>query len=417
MVVHIKIFKMKILKSLLITSVLLTGLSGCKESKIGPLTNNTTPPGPVTQVSVVNEPGQVKLTYNLPGDQDLSYVKAVYLLATGEERVVKSSFYTNQLIVDGFGDTDEHEIKLYAVNKSEVASEPVIIKVKPLENPIFDVFRSLKVLPDFAGINIQAKNTTRRDIAIIPMRKDGYKGWVPFDGIYTASDSISRDIRGLDTLSFEVAVVVRDRFLNQTDTLFTTVKPLFETALPKNRYKTMSPSIWPGDQRSNYSNAGTADTGVHRMWDGETVVFPSCAYTPPTVTDAGPHSITFDVGQLAQLSRIVIWDYPETINGLKTWFYRGNMKNFEIWGSANPNPDGSYDSWVKLGTYTSVKPSGLVGYGDLSAEDREIAAAGFSWKFRVDVPKLRYLRIKCNQNWMGTQFLMITEVQVYGNPN
>ncbi len=408
---------MKSLKSLSIISVIFIALFGCKKDKLGPLSYNGTAPGPISNVTVLNQAGQATLTYTLPRELDLSYVKAVYTLASGVQREVKSSFYTNKLVLDGFGDTLEHEVKVYAVNKSEVSSEPLTVKIRPLENSIWETFRSLKVIPDFAGINIQAKNKAKADIAIIPMRKVGYKGWVQIDGIYTSSDSVNRDIRGLDTIPLEVAVVVRDRFLNHTDTLFTTVKPLYETPLSKSLYKTMNPVIWPGDQSAHYSASGSSDTGIHRMWDGETVVFPSCAYTPANITDAGPHSITFDIGQLAQLSRIVIWDYPETINGLKTWFYRGDMKNFEIWGSADPNPDGSWDSWVKLGTYESVKPSGLPGYGDLSAEDRDIAAAGFSWKFRIDVPKLRYLRIKCINNWMGTQFLMITEVQVYGNPH
>ncbi|MXV16460.1 DUF5000 domain-containing lipoprotein [Hufsiella ginkgonis] len=407
---------MKALKFILTLAVPVIVFMGCNKEILGPLSSNDTPPAPVTSVTVLNQSGQATLTYKLPADQDVSYVKAVYTLVTGAEREVKASFYTNTLVVDGFGDTNEHEVKIYAVNKSEVASVPVIVKVKPLENAIQGVKRSIKVIADFAGINISAVNPTKSNIAIIPMKKDGYKGYVQFDGIYTSAETISRDIRGLDTVPITIAVVVRDRFLNTTDTVFTTVKPLFEMKLSKTLYKTMNPVIWPGDQRATYSNAGTSPTGISTMWDGETVVFPSCAYTPPTITDAGPHSITFDVGQLAQLSRIVIWDYPETINGLKTWFYRGNMKNFEIWGSANPNPDGSYDSWYKLGTYTSVKPSGIATYGELTQEDRDIAAAGFSWKFRIDVPKLRYLRIKCINNWMGTQFLMITEVQVYGNP-
>lgn len=393
----------------------ITLLCGCQKDVIGPLGNNTTPPGPISDVKVVNQSGQATLTYTLPTDLDVAYVKAEYTLLSGAKREVRASFYTSQMVVDGFGDTEVHTVTLWAVNKSEVASTPVTVQVKPLENAIQIAFRTLKIVPAFGGINVSLRNAARANLSIIPMRQQGYKGWVAFDGIYTNTDAVSKNIRGLDTVSVKIAVVIRDRFLNQTDTLFTDVKPLFEMPLAKSLYKTMPGIIWPGDQRANFSNNGTDATGVARMWDGETVSFPSVAYTPPTITDQGPHSITFDLGQAAQLSRLVIWDYPETVSGRKTYYYRGNMKNFEIWGSADPNADGTYDSWLKLGTYQSVKPSGLP-YGEVSDEDQATASAGLSYDLDINVPKLRYLRIKCLNNWQGTNFLMITEVQAYGNP-
>ncbi len=391
-------------------------LFGCQKEIIGPLDDNPNPPGPVSAVKVVNQSGQATLTYSLPTDPDVAYVKAEYTLLSGAKRQVRASFYTSQMIVDGFGDTNVHTVTLWAVNKSEVASSPVTVQVKPLENAIQIAFRTMKVVPAFGGINISLTNEARANLSIIPMKLQSYKGWVAFDGIYTSTVAISKNIRGLPVEPIKIAVVIRDRFMNQTDTLFTTVTPLFEMALSKSLYKTMPGVIWPGDQRANFSNNGTDATGVSTMWDGQTVTWPSCAYTPPTITDQGPHSITFDLGQTAQLSRLVIWDYPETISGRKTYFYRGDMKNFEIWGSANPNPDGTYDSWYKLGTYQSVKPSGLP-YGEVSDEDITTATAGFSWDLDINVPKLRYIRIKCLNNWQGTNFLMITEVQAYGNPN
>ncbi len=407
---------MKIFKSILIMALpFLATLSGCQKDIIGPLGNNPNAPGRVTDVKVTNQSGQATLTYTLPTDQDVAYVKAEYTLLSGAKRQVSASFYTSQMVVDGFGDTEVHDVTLWVVNKSEVVSEPVTVQVKPLENAIQIAFRTMKVVPAFGGINISLKNAARANLSIIPMREQNYKGWVAFDGIYTSTADITKNIRGLDTVPVKIAVVIRDRFLNQTDTLFTTVTPLFELALVKSLYREMQPLIWPGDQRANFSNNGTDATGVKTMWDGQAVNWPSVAYTPPTITDQGPHSVTFDLGQLAQLSRLVIWDYPETISGRKTYYYRGNMKNFEIWGSANPNPDGSYDSWYKLGTYTSIKPSGLP-YGEVSDEDQTTAAAGLSYDLDINVPKLRYIRIKCINNWQGTNFLMISEVQAYGNP-
>jgi hypothetical protein len=406
---------MKLFKSILMIALIFIVLYGCQKDVIGPLGNNMTPPGTVSNVKVLNQSGQATLTYTLPTDDDIAYVKAEYTLLSGAKREVRASFYTSQMVVDGFGDTEVHTVTLRVVNKSEVPSAPITVQIKPLENAIQIAFRTMKVVAAFGGINVSLTNTAKANLSIIPMRQQGYKGWVPFDGIYTAAEVVSKNIRGLETVPVKIAVVIRDRFLNQTDTLFAEVTPLFEMPLAKSLYKEMPGVIWPGDQKANFSNNGIDATGIKRMWDGETVAWPSCAYTPPTITDQGPHSITFDLGQTAQLSRLVIWDYPETISARKTYFYRGNMKNFEIWGSANPNPDGSYDSWYKLGTYQSVKPSGLP-YGEVSDEDLTTAQAGFSWDLDINVPKLRYLRIKNLSNWQGTNFLLITEVQAYGNP-
>jgi hypothetical protein len=397
------------MRSIKINSIIILSflaVAGCKRDIHEPLSKNTTPPGVVSNVSVVNQHGKATLNYKLPADQDLAYVKAVYDLSSGQKREVKASYYTNTMVVDGFGDTAEHEIKLYAVNTSEVPSEPVIIKVKPLENPIWGVFRSLEVVADFGGIKIKATNTTRSNIAILPMTLDVRNDWALLDGIYTSTTDIDKTIRGLDTVPKKFAITVRDRFLNFTDTLFVTLTPLYETALSKSLYKAI---ILPGDANANYWSS----TNLAKMWDGNDYDWPSCAFTDPTVLT--PQWLTFDLGQTAQLSRIVIWDYPEYLNTGRTYYYAGDMRKFEIWGSNNPSSDGSWANWTKLGTYEQIKPSGSA-YASQSDEDFQTARAGFSWSFRVDVPKFRYVRIKNNQNWVGTTFMTISEVQVYGDP-
>jgi hypothetical protein len=395
---------MKLYISGICALLILVGVYGCKKYSVGPLSSNATPPGLVSNVKVVNEHGQATITYTLPGDQDLAYVKAEYDLVAGQKREVRASYYTNTMVLDGFGDTNEHEVKLYAVSKSEVSSDPIIIKVNPLENPIWGVFRSLKLNADFGGIKVEAKNETKANVAIIVM-KDSANEWVQMPGIYTSADSIARTIRGLDTIPAKFAVCVRDRFLNYTDTVITSLTPLYETTLSKSLYKTY---ILPGDANASYWSS----TGLAKMWDGDFFYWPNVAFTDPN--DLKPQTLTFDLGQTAQLSRIVIWDYPEYLNSGRTYYYEGNMKNFEVWGSNNPPSDGSWNNWEKLGTFTQTKPSGLP-YGSQSDEDYTQAYAGYSWSFRVDVPKMRYVRIKCLKNWVGTTYMTIAEVQVYGD--
>jgi len=377
---------------------------GCKEDLNGPHEKNGTAPAQVSDVKVERLPGKVTLTYKLPATEDLEYVKAVYSLRSGQLREVKSSIFNSSLLLEGFADTLDHEVKLYTVNRSETASEPLIISVRPKENPIWEVFRSLKVDAGFQGVNIVASNPTKENLAIM-LLVDSLGKWVPYkSNIYTSNPSVNQTIRGFASVEKNFAVTIRDRWQNYTDTVFKTLTPLFETALSKSLYRAMA---LPGDAKQAFPQ-----TNINKLWDNNYMSWPGFSITEEAQTT--PTVITFDVGQLAKLSRIVINDYPEETNP-RSYFMAGSMRYYEIWGSDNPPADGSWTNWVKLGEYENIKPSGSP-YGTQTAEDVTTASAGWSREFRVDVPKLRYLRIKCNKNWMGTYFQLIAEVQVYGDP-
>lgn len=396
----------RINKNLLFFLLSLTvAFSACKEDELGPLENNTTPPGKVTIASVTNGAGNASITFSLPTDKDLLYVKAVYYLANGQEMEVKTSYYGNTLLVEGFGDTNEHEVKIYAVNRSEVASEPTIVKVKPLENPIWGVYRSLKAVADFGGLNFKGSNPSKADLAIEVLVLSKGKYVPTAKNIYTAAPEIDQSVRGLDTLTQKFAITIRDRWLNYSDTLFTTLKPLYETALAKSGYKEV---ILPTDTPQEYSG-----TGVAKMWDGNIIDWPSVCLTKPSVLT--PQWVTFDLGKMATMSRIVVWNYPEYLNAGRTYYYGGNLKDFEIWGTDNPPADGSFNNWIMLGKYSSTKPSKSA-YGVQTSEDYAFANAGISYNFAVGLKKVRYIRIKSINNWQGNTFMSISEVQLYGDP-
>ena len=381
-------------------------VTGCKEDKIVPFENNTTPPGKVTNISVENQPGAAKLTYTLPNDLDLLYVKAVYTLQSGKQREIKSSYYINSMVLDGFAESKEYEVKLYAVNRSETESESEIVTVSPLENPIWDVFRSIQILPDFSGVKITAENTSKANVALEIIRKDHKGEWNPFlPYIYSSSQNIRQTTRGLDTIPETFGVTVRDKFLNYTDTVYGTVVPFYEELLDKSLFRQYN---LPGDAKIQ-----TVTGGIPLIWDNNIDHFAQRMLTD--MVDQEPQFITIDMGQLAKLSRIKIWNYSEYMSdGNHQFYYRGQTRHFEIWGSEQPDQDGSWDSWTKLGTFENIKPSGLP-YGQTSNEDWDAAIAGFDYELDTDVSKVRYLRIKNLENWMGTTWFEILEISVYGD--
>lgn len=403
---YFKLFDMKTLKNnfILMLSLLIAFLSSCKVDALSPLEKNTNAPGPVSNVNYTAGPGNALITYASPTDKDLLYVKAVYTLANGRVMEVKSSYYGNNLTVEGFGDTEEHEVKLYAVNRSEIASAPVSIKVKPLENPIWEVYRSMKALADFGGLRFTAKNTAQADLAIEILTEDSKGRLVPTTkNIYTSTIDIDQAIRGYDPVARKFAITIRDRWLNYSDTLFTTLTPLYEAAIPKSGYKAVT---LPSDVALHTA------TALANLWDGDLLNWPRVLMTSSAVLT--PQWITFDIGKVSALSRIVIWDYPEYLNG-RTYFYGGNLLDFEIWGTDNPPADGSFTNWTKLGTFKAKKPSGAA-YGANTTEDLAAGAAGLNFTFDAGIPKVRYLRIRSIKNWQGTTFMAIGELQVYGDP-
>lgn len=370
-----------------------------------PLSDDVSVPGQVTNISVTNLSGKSEINYTLPDDDNLLYIKAIYQLDNGTKMEVKSSYYKKSLLIEGFAAAGPREVTLYSVSRSGIESAPVVVTINPNESPLFDIFRSLKVGPDFGGLFIEAENPDRADIAVLVMEKDDNGDWVTNgNSIYTSTNEIFRTIRGLDTLDYDFAFTIRDRFLNTTDTLFQTIKPIYETEIPRTQY---SGYPLPGDAPTN-----DFGFGLDRLFDNNFRGWPRIY-----ITDAAapaPHSFTIDLGQEVKISRVKIWDYPQQTASGFFYYWQFNMRKFEIWGSNSPNTNGSWDSWDLLGTYEVVKPSGLP-LTQQNNEDLEYAQDGFNWPIPITAPKYRYIRINNLENWAGTGRLAIAEMRVYGD--
>ncbi|RYY35973.1 MAG: hypothetical protein EOP46_08135 [Sphingobacteriaceae bacterium] len=142
----------------------------------------------------------------------------------------------------------------------------------------------------------------------------------------------------------------------------------------------------PGDIGSAYG------WELRYIWDGNT--------GEPGFHTPGqdfPFWFTFDMGQEAALTSLKIWQRQSGI------YNYGNPKRFEIWGSNNPNADGSWDSWTKLQEFTTVKPSGQP-RGQNSELDIQTAAAGDDYNFGAPTQKYRYIRFKVLECWDGNYF-------------
>lgn len=372
----------------------------CKDDHfLGIVENNSNGPSPVSNVEVENGHGKARIRYTLPAEDDLLYVKAQYPLPNGQMRIIKASHYVNELVVDGFKDTSPYEIQLIAVNKSEKESAPVAVTIQP-KTPVFQlVYDALEVAPTFGGVRMQSLNELKEDVVIVPMVDSlGTGEYVPLDSYYTEDSLINYSVRGLKPNEMNFAFYVRDRWLNSSDTLFTSLTPLEENLLDRHLFQGLR---LPGDAEFMYG------TTMEMLWDGN--MTPGKWPSLYTVESAGaPQSLTFSLGKEAQLSRVVI--FPRRENG---FYDKGNLRDFEVWASNNPALDGSWDSWTKLAVCHVVKPSGTPP-GTNTGADEAAGIAGWSFDMPEDAPKYKYLRIRNLRNWRGSYFIQINQINVWG---
>lgn len=407
--------RLKFIKYISILILPLFGvLFSCSEDKgAKPLEHSTIAPGEVENIAVQNLPGKAKLTYSLPDDKDLLYVVAQYALENGTKMEVKASYYNNSMLLEGFRGNTETEVTVYAVNRSEVKSSPVKIKVNPLLAPIFDVYDALTVQPDFGGLRIKTVNPTKENLSILVLQKNTQGDWEPSPkSIYTKTTTVNQALRGFEIKPQEFAFVIRDRWLNVTDTLFQEVTPIFEQLMPKSSYGAIKLA-------NDAQVIGTYP--VTNLWDGQFLEWWGSYFTGRTL-DIGNHLVTFDIGKITKLSRLRIWQFSEPIGGQRLYYYLGAMRKFRIWGSNTLN-NGDLSGWTNMGEYEVgkdffevIKPSGLP-YAQENNDDLIAARDGQDWEISIDKPAVRYLRIECLENWTGGQFMAVSEVHVYGNPN
>jgi hypothetical protein len=395
------------------TFVLFTTLfvSSCKKFENVPRVGGPAPEQ-IKNITVVNLNGAATIKYNIPSDPNFFYVKAEYETSSGVKASVKASSFNNEISVVGFADTLEHDVSLFSVSKGEVLSQPIVVKVKPLTPQYIITRNSLSISPAFGGIKIQGTNDSKGSLAITPMiDTTGNGDWLPIDKIYTVSAVINSTIRSFtggkfDTIPYRIGVAVTDRWQHVSDTLIATVKPFYETLLDKNK---MTYLKLPGDAEwfpgSSFSLWLTDD--LHRGW-----VF---GFTQATDLGA-PAPVTFGIDNVKgsyKLSRIVIYPYsePEAPRG---YYVKWAPKIFELWGTSDDDPQPEWSSWEKIGTFESIKPSGLP-YGTEGGEDGSFAYNG--WEFDISTPNnksYKYLRLLSIQNWGGLNNFGFSSFRLYG---
>lgn len=373
-------------------------LAACKEEKIGPLPHAGSGVPEVSHLQVLNIHGGAKITYVVPADPNLLYVQAEWE-DKGVRRNTKSSYYSDTLYLEGFGDTTARQITIYSVNKNEQRSGAQSITINPLTPPVAEVFKTLAIKPDFGGVNIAFQNETHADIVINVLTPDSTGKLVPANAFYTSLRQGAFSTRGYDSIPREFSVYVTDRWGNLSDTLRTTLQPYYEKQLNKSLFREVNP--YPGDINSAIYSAAYP---MNKIWDNSTsTIFVTAS------TNTLPESFTIDLGVTATLSRMKFYQRQSTA----FYFSSGTPSVFDVYGSNSPAPDGSWDSWTLINHCVSVKPSGMP-LGTNTNDDVAQAQNGEDFNFPLSATGFRYIRFRVNNTWGNAVSITFSEITLWG---
>src|SRR5690606_35476401 len=377
----------------------------CTTDTQGPLTYNGDKPQQVRIVNVENLAGGAKVFYSLPDDPNVLYILCEYVLPNGEKKVVKASTYTNYVQLEGFSKSISQEVNIYTVSRSEVSSEPVKVTIQPLDGRIHQVYETLQVKETFGGVNAVFLNPSQGELILYTLVKDNDGNWVTFDRLYTNSADRNYSVRGLDSEPTEFGFYFADKWNNRTDTLVKTLTPLYERMLDKK--------LWKNAKLLNDSYQPQLDVWMlENLWDspgnGQLGGLYHGDHAEPGIEM--PSWFTIDLGARYVFSRIRV----NQMSHHPSFMFSGAAPQiFEIYGSNNTSQDGSWDSWTKLGTFESKKPSRSP-LGILTDEDTRVAIAGEDFDFPVDNHSFRYIRFKTLRTYGGTYYIALAELTLWG---
>lgn len=398
------------MKKYCILIVIFTGIiwfNSCKEESIGQFPIDNVAPKPVKNVIVENLAGGVKFTYEIPDEEDLLYVQAVYNLPNGTQNTVKTSVFSNSLTIKGFGKSQKSNVQLMAVDRSKNESDAINVEIKPLDSPIYSIWESLVLQESFGGFKVFWENPLKEDIVVDVLKKNvntGELGYV--ENFYSSVASAREAVRGLDSTKAMFYVVVRDPYGNHTDTLVAELKPLFEQEIPKSGFVQQKLS-------SRFKVHSYGGANMDRLWDGITNVATNCYYIQ-TGNTIMPY-YTFDMGVTAKLSRLRWWQRVDFLFALH------NPKEFEFYGTNDPLLAADAETqgwetnpgWIKMISCISHKPSGDDNT-TVTTEDQAYAYNGEEFEFPLEAPSVRFLRFKVLRTWSGSSGVHVGEFTFWG---
>ena len=153
---------MKIIKILAILFISFTTLLGCMDDE----NQDSTPPGSLTIENITPTNGGGIISYMLPNDSDILFVRAEYTNSLGVDVYRVSSSHNNSVEIDGLNQNTPIQVRLFVVDENENMSQPVEVEFTPLPSFIYLVQESISISPDLGGVKLEWDNIAEKTVYV-----------------------------------------------------------------------------------------------------------------------------------------------------------------------------------------------------------------------------------------------------------
>ena len=384
--------------------IIITIFSCSKDEEV-----DTAPPGAVSNISVVPTNGGGIISYSLPTDDDISYVRAEYINSQGEDVFRVSSKYNSSIEVNGLNQTTPIQVRLYVIDENENISEALEIEFIPLESFIFLVQQSIEITPDLGGVKITWENIASKTVFVYVHILNGNDETIRI--LSSNNNEESLFIRGLEAVELSFSTKVEDFDGNITELqLVGNYTPLFEEKIEKDTWTLISSQSFNGD---------AYEGRTVNFWDDivDTVETDSDnSYFIATRDNNGgslnfPLDIVINLNKNVKIKRFKLWQraYWYQGGGVTYHYQEENIKSFNLYASNDAQ------SWELLGQFDIGDPRDSAGNIPTTAFQEAIDGHDFSLDNTSE--QFRYLKISFTSSYGSTQILVGSEITLYGLDN
>ena len=397
----------KSLKKIISVFTILLITVSCQDTESG----DVTAPGKLIVETITPTNGGGIISYTLPDDSDILFVRAEYTNTLGEDVFRVSSVHNNEVEISGLNQTTPIEVNLFVVDNNDNKSEPTTAEFVPLESFIYLVQESIEFSADLGGVRVYWENIESKTVYVYVHIQNGEDEEIRI--LSSNSPLENRFIRGLEATELTFLTKVADFDGNVTDLEEKGVySPLFEEVIDKSTWSLVS----------NQSINGNA-------WEGSTVNFwDDIVDTTETDSDNSyfiiwrdqnggtlnwPLDIVVNLNKNVKINRIKVWQRAFWYNGpspTTAYYYQEeNMKSFDLFASNNGQ------EWTLLGQYDIGNP--MDADGNIPSDAMESAANGHDFELDGVSESFNYLKISITSNYGSDTYCHGSEITLYGLDN
>ena len=381
-------------------------LLGCNENE----NQDSTPPGSLTIESVTPTNGGGILTYSLPNDSDILFVRAEYTNSLGNDVYRVSSSHNNSIEIDGLNQNTPISVRLFVIDENENISEPTDVEFTPLPSFIYLVQESISISPTLGGVNIQWENIAEKTVYVHLHIVNAGEEEIRILSSDKEFENIS--VRGLESVEMTFLTKVEDFDGNITDLEEkATISPLFEEMIDKSTWTLMSQlsvdgNAWEGETDNFWDDiVDTAETNADNSY-----------FIIWRDANGGvlnwPLDIVINLNKNVKIHRLKVWQRAFWYNGptgIPYYYQEENIRSFDLYASENSQ------DWTLLGQYDIGDPSDQD--GNIPQDFIDAAANGHDFDLEGVSDKFRYLKFSITSNYGSDTYVHGSEITLWGLDN